>query len=156
RLGRFIHRCFILLLLAAYALAAAWPGPGTALRRLSLVQLTVGHETVSLTLPMLLLAGLLCSAGLGVDTAELARAVRAPLIVLTGLALNLLGPVVSLLVWEPFLRLWHAPAEAQNLILGLAVVAAMPVAGSSTAWTQHANGSVSLSLALVMLSTLLS
>ncbi len=69
--------------------------------------------------------------------------------------MNLLVPLVFLLLAYPLLRLWHDPDEVQNLLLGLAVVAAMPVAGSSTAWSQNANGNVALSLGLVVLSTLL-
>ena len=41
-------------------------------------------------------------------------------------------------------------------VVGLALVAAMPIAGASTAWTQNANGNIALSLGLVLISTLLS
>jgi len=40
--------------------------------------------------------------------------------------------------------------------VGLALIVSMPIAGSSTAWSQNANGNLSLSLGLVFLSTLLS
>jgi BASS family bile acid:Na+ symporter len=50
----------------------------------------------------------------------------------------------------------NEPDEAQHVLVGLALIAAMPIAGSSTAWTQNANGDVALSLALVLFSTLLS
>jgi bile acid:Na+ symporter, BASS family len=42
------------------------------------------------------------------------------------------------------------------LLVGLALVAAMPIAEASTAWAQNANGSLILSLGLVLLTTLLS
>src|SRR5215472_210816 len=54
------------------------------------------------------------------------------------------------------MRPWHEPDEVQNLLIGLAVVASMPIAGSSTAWAQNNNGNMALSLGLVLLSTLLS
>jgi bile acid:Na+ symporter, BASS family len=111
-------------------------------------------ESVSITLPMILLAGLLFTAGLSADASELAQVARRPQIVLFGLAMNLLVPLAFLLMAYPVLRLWHDPDEVQNLLLGLAVVAAMPIAGSSTAWAQNANGNVALSLGLVVLSTL--
>src|SRR5262249_24614663 len=41
-------------------------------------------------------------------------------------------------------------------LVGLAVIAAMPIAGSSAAWSQNADGNVALSLGLVVASTLLS
>jgi BASS family bile acid:Na+ symporter len=114
------------------------------------------QESVSITLPMLLLAGLLLSAGLGADASDLAKLVRRPHIVCAGLLVNLLVPVGLLPLLFEALRLWHNPEEAQTLMVGLAVVAAMPVAGSSTAWAHNANGNMALSLGLVILSTLLS
>ena len=44
----------------------------------------------------------------------------------------------------------------QNILVGLALVASMPIAGSSTAWAQNADGELALSLGLVLFSTLLS
>src|SRR5262249_29218734 len=46
--------------------------------------------------------------------------------------------------------------ETQNILVGLALVAAMPVAGSSTAWSQNTNGNMSVSLLLVLATTFLS
>jgi BASS family bile acid:Na+ symporter len=51
---------------------------------------------------------------------------------------------------------WHNPDEVQNILVGLALVASMPIAGSSTAWSQNADGNLALSLGLVLGSTLLS
>jgi BASS family bile acid:Na+ symporter len=52
--------------------------------------------------------------------------------------------------------LWHNADELQNLLVGLALIIAMPIAGSSAAWAQNANGNLGLSLGLVLLSTVLS
>lgn len=54
------------------------------------------------------------------------------------------------------MRLWTEPVEVQYILVGLALVAAMPIAGGSTAWAQNANGNLALSLGLVLFSTLLS
>src|SRR5262249_32650963 len=51
---------------------------------------------------------------------------------------------------------WHNPEEAQHILVGLALVAAMPIAGASTAWAQNSNGNLALSLGLVLCSTILS
>jgi BASS family bile acid:Na+ symporter len=51
---------------------------------------------------------------------------------------------------------WHNPIETQHIIVGLALVASMPIAGSSTAWAQNANGNLVLSLGLVFFSTIFS
>jgi BASS family bile acid:Na+ symporter len=54
------------------------------------------------------------------------------------------------------MRFWHNPDEVQNIVVGLALIASMPIAGSSTAWAQNSNGDLALSLGLVLLSTLFS
>jgi BASS family bile acid:Na+ symporter len=156
RCGGFLHRHFLWLLLGAYALAAVWPWLGSAVRQVTIMQLTVLHENVVISLPMLLLAVLLFHAGLSAETGELLQVVGKPQVVLAGLVANLLVPVGFLLALFPALQLWHNPDETQSLLVGLAIVAAMPIAGSSTAWSQNANGNVALSLGLVLLSTLLS
>ena len=52
--------------------------------------------------------------------------------------------------------LWYEPDEAQLILVGLALVAAMPIAGASTAWAHNSNGNLALSLGLVLSSTVLS
>jgi hypothetical protein len=63
---------------------------------------------------------------------------------------------IFILVVSQTMRFWHNPDEVQNILVGLALVASMPIAGSSTAWSQNASGDLALSLGLVVLSTLLS
>ena len=153
RIRELIHHHFLWLLIAAYALAALWPGPGDALRGL-----TVGSNggEFAVSLPMLLLAVLLFNAGLGADVTELAAILKRPRTLLVGVLANVVVPLVFLALLALGLRCWPEPDEAQGLLVGLAVVASMPVAGSSTAWSQNANGSAALSLGLVILSTILS
>jgi BASS family bile acid:Na+ symporter len=73
-----------------------------------------------------------------------------------GAAGHLLVPVAFILGVTGGMRLWHNPDEVQNILVGLALVASMPIAGSSTAWAQNANGDLALSLGLVLISTFLS
>jgi BASS family bile acid:Na+ symporter len=54
------------------------------------------------------------------------------------------------------MQVWHNPEESQHILVGLALVAAMPIAGASTAWAQNSNGNLALSLGLVLFSTVLS
>jgi BASS family bile acid:Na+ symporter len=151
RLRAFMQRYFLGLLVAAYLLAAWCPAPGDAIRHAALA---AGGAAVSL--PMALLALLLFNAGLGAEVAELAATVRRPRALLAGVGANLLVPVLVLVLLAHGLRWWHDSGELQGLLVGLAVVAAMPVAGSSAAWSQNAGGNPALSLGLVVLSTLLS
>ncbi|HEV3440097.1 MAG TPA: bile acid:sodium symporter [Gemmata sp.] len=153
RVKEFVHRHFLWLLIVAYVLAALWSGPGESLRRLAVGSSDTG---VAISLPMLLLAVLLFNAGIGANVSELTAVLRRPRALVVGVVANALVPIGFLLLLAQGLRSWPDPDEAQCLLVGLAVVAAMPVAGSSTAWAQNANGSAALSLGLVVLSTLLS
>jgi len=156
RFSRFLHRNFIWFLLGSYVMAAVVPRPGLAIKNVSLGRSYLFGESLHLSLPMLLLALLLFNAGLGVQTAQLRHLLRRPWGLLTGLTANLFIPVAYIFAVAQTMRLWHNPEEVQHILVGLALVAAMPIAGSSTAWTQNANGDLSLSLGLVLFSTFLS
>jgi BASS family bile acid:Na+ symporter len=69
---------------------------------------------------------------------------------------NLLIPVAFIAAVAHTLTLWHNPDEVQVILVGLALVASMPIAGSSTAWAQNAEGDLALSLGMVVASTILS
>ena len=69
---------------------------------------------------------------------------------------NLIVPIVFILVVTQAMTGWHNADEVQNILVGLALVASMPIAGSSTAWAQNADGDLALSLGMVLFSTLLS
>jgi BASS family bile acid:Na+ symporter len=82
--------------------------------------------------------------------------VRRPATVLAGLGANAIYPIVFTAGAALALRGWHDPDEVQNVLVGLALIGAMPIAGSSTAWSQNSGGNLALSLGLVLGSTLLS
>jgi BASS family bile acid:Na+ symporter len=154
--SHFLHRQFLWLLLGAYAAAALAPGPGLWLKDLALPEGHLLGENVRITLPMMLLALLLFNAGLGADTSRPRELLGGLPLVACGLATNLLVPLAFVALAAAALRLWPEPGEAKGIVVGLALIAAMPAAGSSTAWSQNYNGDVRLSLALVLLSTLVS
>lgn len=155
-LFHFIHRHFLWFLIGSYAVAAILPGPGLSIRDVSFGEVEVFHERTRISLPMLMLAFLLWNAGLGVQTARLRHLLRSPLPLLSGLMANLLVPIAFIFAVTQGMRSWHNADEVQNILVGLALVASMPIAGSSTAWSQNANGDLALSLGLVLFSTLLS
>jgi len=155
-LSHFLHRYFLLLLLGACGAAALAPAPGLWLKDLSLLEFHLLGEKARVTSSMLMLAVLLLNAGLGADTSRSGELLGGLPLLGAGLAASLLVPLaftsgVAVVLWP-----WHEPDEVQSLVVGLALVAAMPIAGSSTAWSQNNNGDLSLSLALVLVSTLLS
>lgn len=155
-LSHFIHRQFIWFLIGSYVVAGVYPAWGLAIRKVVIRDVDLFQEETAITLPMLMLAFLLVNAGLGIETSQLRRLLRSPLALVTGLAANLIVPLAFIFVVSQAMRLWHNPEEMQNILVGLALVASMPIAGSSTAWSQNTNGDLALSLGLVLLSTFLS
>jgi BASS family bile acid:Na+ symporter len=155
-LSAFLHRHFLWLLLGAYAAAALTPALGLWIREVSFGEVRLFQQKTRITLPMLMLALLLLNAGLGVQPARLKGLPRIWLVLLVGLAANLLVPVAFIFGATPLMGFWLDPDEVQSILLGLALIASMPIAGSSTAWSQNIGGDLVLSLGLVVLSTLLS
>lgn len=155
-LSHFIHEYFIWLLLGSYVVAAVCPGPGLAIRGVVFGEVFLLSEKMKITLPVVMLAFLLLNAGLGVQTSELKNLLRNPLTLMLGLAANVVVPILFIFLVSLALRRWHNDNEVQSILVGLALVASMPIAGSSTAWSQNANGNLALSLGLVLFSTFLS
>jgi len=152
-LAHFLHSRFLWLLMAIYALAAVVPDPALVLRQICIAPATLGS---TLTLPSLLLGFLLFNAGLGARFSGLRRIRHSSLVMGAGTLANLAAPFLALLAVSFCLRFWHNPAEYQNVLTGVVLIASMPVAGSSTAWAQNAEGDLTVSLGLVLLSTALS
>ena len=113
-------------------------------------------QTIRVSAPSVMLGVLLFAAGFAVRGEHLRGIFRRPLALVVGLFASVAVPVAVLVVCAPVASFWHDPAEVRDLMVGLAVVAAMPVAGSSAGWARAADGDCALSLGLVLLSTLLS
>ncbi|QEL19467.1 bile acid:sodium symporter family protein [Limnoglobus roseus] len=148
RVAGFVHHHLLWFLIAVYALAGLAPAAGLWLR-------SAGVGT-GVSLPAVMLALLLFNAGLGVEPRQLRNLFRTSGVLLAGLAANMLVPLAFILSLSLTLSAWHNPTEVQYILVGLALIASMPVAGSSTAWSQNANGDLALSLGLVVGSTVLS
>src|SRR5262249_46664964 len=99
---------------------------------------------------------LLLNAGLGTRIVSLHHWIRSAEALITGVLGNLFIPLLYIAAVSQLMRLWHNPDEVENILVGLALIASMPIAGSSTAWAQNANGNLALRLGLVLLSTVLS
>ena len=147
KLSHFVHARFIWLLIGSYIIAAFLPALGLSVRSMS-------WGTISL--PMLMLGLLLLNAGMGVDLSAFKKLRSDWRSLVLGLLANLLIPIAYIGIVMLTMRFWHNPDEVQNILVGLALVASMPIAGSSTAWSQNANGNLALSLGLVLGSTFLS
>ena len=155
-LSQFVHHHLLWFLISAYAIAAVFPAAGLWIRNVSIGDVTIFKTSIHGSLLLLLLATLMFNAGLGVKTSHLQSLVQKVWLLVAGLTANLLIPIVYIFCVTLFLQFWHNPEEAQHILVGLALVAAMPIAGASTAWAQNSNGNLALSLGLVLSSTILS
>ena len=152
----FIHHYFIWVIVASYFVAALLPGFGIWIREAELGSVTFLQSKLDISLPPLMLSLLLFNAGLGVKPKEFNELAHQPQMLLGGLLGNFVTPLGFIIGVSFIMTLWHNPEEVQHILVGLALIAAMPIAGASTAWAQNANGNLSLSLGLVLLTTLLS
>jgi BASS family bile acid:Na+ symporter len=137
-------------------LGARAPRFGALLRDVNVGSLHVGGGEIVLSLPMLMLGLLLVVAGLGTNSRALKDTIRRPGLLLAGLTANVVYPIAFAGLVSIVLGAWHRGDQVENILVGLAMIGAMPIAGSSTAWTQNAEGNLALSLGLVLASTLLS
>ena len=156
RAFRLLHENLLALILAAYLCALVLPGPGVRLAGFTLGAAQIDGRPIVFSLPALMLASFLFNAGLGVKLSEVARLGQYVKPLLAGVVGNTLVPLalVTFLVFAS--RFASDPAQTKYVLAGVSIVAAMPIAGSSTAWSQNANGNLALSLGLVLLTTLLS
>ena len=155
-LEHIIHRYFIWVIIASYGIAAIVPAFGLWIRSVELGTITLFQNQLVFHLPLVMLASLLFNAGLGVKTKELAQLRHQPFMLVGGIVVNSAIPLLFIIVLSFVTKPWHNPEEMQQILVGLALVAAMPIAGASTAWAQNANGNLALSLGLVLFTTLLS
>ncbi len=138
-------------------MAGCAPEGGLWLRELSLGSINLpGLGATKISLSLFMLSLLLFNAGLGIKAQELKGLQKKWQLLLWGIAANAIMPIILVFSLNSLLGLWHSNDELQNLLVGLALVIAMPIAGSSTAWSQNANGNLGLSLGLVFFSTLAS
>jgi BASS family bile acid:Na+ symporter len=150
RLALFIKRHLLWLLIGSYVLATCWPHPGLMLREWQWTPLQMPYAPLSL--PLVLLTLMLFVAALVTDTSQIHIIFHQPLALCAALALVWLGPSLLVATYGYLVPSSVAGHDATGLLVGLALVATMPVANSSVGWTQNADGNLALSLALVVLS----
>jgi len=155
-ISSFFHRHLLWFLITAYVIAMVSPEAGLWIRNISFGTITILQKKTSISLLMIMLAMLMFNAGLGLKIAHLKNILQIKHVLLTGLMANLVIPIIYIFGITIAMQLWYEPLEVQHILVGLALVAAMPIAGASTAWAQNANGNMALSLGLVFFSTILS
>lgn len=152
-----VHKYFLPSLISSYVFAALQPQVGLSLRQITLGSVSLpGLGQINYSVPLLMLSFLLFNAGVGIKAKELIGIIHRPLILIVGFLANIFVPILLVFSLRILLGCWPDSEELHSLLAGLALIIAMPIAGSSTAWSQNANGNLSLSLGLVLLSTFLS
>jgi BASS family bile acid:Na+ symporter len=111
---------------------------------------------VQLSLPLALLALMLFSAALLTDLSQIPSVWKQPVLLWVALLAVWIGPALLVVVAGYVIPWVVSGPETTGLLVGMALVAAMPVANSSVGWTQNADGNLALSLSLVVLSISLS
>ncbi|MBL0038653.1 MAG: bile acid:sodium symporter [Nitrosomonadales bacterium] len=155
-ISQFLHRHLLWFLIAAYVIAVVVPDPGLQIRNVSFGEITIYQQKTNISLLMIMLAILMFNAGLGLNVSHIKKYFEKKYVLLAGLIANITIPIIDIFGVTVLMQLWYEPVEAQHILVGLALVAAMPIAGGSTAWAQNANGNLALSLGLVLFSTILS
>lgn len=151
-----IHKYFIWIVISSYVVAGIFPGLGMSIRNADLGGIEIAQTKITMTVPAVLLALLLFNAGLGTRLHEFQKLAHHPRLLAAGVAGNVAVPLFFILSVSFLMLFWHNPEEVQQILTGLALIAAMPIAGASSAWAQNANGNLALSLGLILLTTLLS
>lgn len=148
RLAEFLQRRCFWLLIACYAAAALWPTPGRAMR---LWQWPLpGISNADITLPLMLLALLLFCAALQTNLTQIRSLGARPWALFWATLTVWMAPALLVLVAGASVPALVDDKSAAGLLVGLALVASMPVANSSVGWTQLAGGNLALGLALVL------
>jgi BASS family bile acid:Na+ symporter len=155
-LGDLIQRSFIWLLVASFCAAAFMPHLGLQLQKTQLFEIHLGAMSIAATTTTLMLSLLLFNAGLVTNFDEVRRIVGRPIMMLGGAIGNFIVPLTFVGGLSLLSQRWHDADEWQQILAGLGFVAAMPIAGASTAWTQASNGNMALSVGLVLVTTLIS
>lgn len=155
RVAHGLHRLLLPLIVASFLAATFLPAAGLRLGQLVLLRAGLGAGQAPLRLTSLLLALLLLNAGLGVKVSQLGGLLRRPKLLGLGLLANLALPVLFVALLQRLAGAF-APEHTPSLVAGFALLAAMPVAASSTVWSQKSEGDPALSLGLVVCSTCLS
>ena len=152
----FLHHHFIWVIIGSYLVAAASPSLGLWIRHVQLGSFSIHTTKIEISLPPIMLALILFNAGLGVRTRELRQLLHNPKLLLIGVVGNIATPLMFIITLSYAMGVWHNPEEVQQILMGLALVASMPIAGASAAWSQNANGNLAVSLGLVLMTTMLS
>lgn len=142
---------------AAYVCAALLPGPGLAWRAAVLARPALPWTgAVPLTISAVLLGFVLFTAAFGIQPGLLAGLARRPVALVTGVCANVVLPLLALPVLALGVHVWPHGGRSASLLVGIALIGAMPVAAGATVYGARAGANAALTVAVVLASTALS
>ncbi len=156
-IGSFIQRHFAKILALIYILAIFYPVPGIFADQYSFLHVQLpDKQGFNLTTPMILLGFIVLNAALSINIKELFKVHKnIPIVILAILANFILGIIFFLIIKVP-IGLLLSNDNFQQIIIAIAILTSVPIAGTATAWTQTIKGNVTLTLQILLITTLLS
>ena len=154
KITKFLHTHFLWWLVGAYILGGVFPQAGLWMRNFNPADFgTAGSSGIVLKL---LLAVLLFGAGFGIRIGRLRDHLRLIPVLSGGVVCAVAVPIAFLALLSCIPVADESRGLFDSVLIGLGVVAAMPVAGSSVGWALKSGGHLLLSVAFTLFSTLLS
>lgn len=150
----FVRRNLLWFLIASYALAAGWPGPGDVVRGTSLGELPFTRGEFNST--HLLLGVLLFCVGVSIRPEESRQMWRLSRTVVWGVAAAWLIPLLGLALLLGLGACGGGGRSWPAFVTGALLVAAMPPANSSSVWSELSGGQAAAAVSIIILGTLLS
>jgi BASS family bile acid:Na+ symporter len=111
---------------------------------------------VTLTISAVLLGFVLFAAAFGIQPGLLTDLARRPVALVTGVCANVVLPLLALPLLALGVHLWPHGGRSASLLVGIALIGAMPVAAGATVYGVRAGADAALTVAVVLASTVLS
>jgi BASS family bile acid:Na+ symporter len=150
----FVRRNLLWFLIASYALAAIWPGPGDRVRGATLGELPFTSGEFNPT--HLLLGVLLFCVGVSIRPEESRQMWRLSRTVVWGVAAAWLVPLLGLAILLGLGACGIGGRGWLAFVTGALVVVAMPPANSASVWSELSGGQAAAAVSIIILGTLLS
>jgi len=123
------------------------------IREISFGHVSLFGGSTLISSSMVMLAILMMNATMSVE--RIGGLVSSPRLLVAGLAANMFLPVIVLYFISVALSYHGTSVNLEAIIVPLALLSTVPVAGASTAYTQNTDGDLALAVGLVLASTFL-
>ncbi len=155
RIGSFVQAYMSLFIFGAYFLSIIVPQIGIYFTETNLINVSTKTGGFALNTPMICLSIILFNAVLCIKMNELKKISSYFPVILLALSANFLMALgYMLFVKHSFGTV--LPVDAlQQIIIGIAILSAVPIAGTASAWTQSVKGNVSITLGMILISTIM-